>query len=139
MEVDISSILEFHKKNSGTGKIFNFSLIKYEKGKLELSAEFPDMTLNPDGSVQGGMMTSMLDDVTALLLINELGGIYPASVNLHSHHHRPLFKGKVTAKAEIIKIGKTLATVKGEIYNPEGKLATTLMHTIFIHEARRSM
>ena len=139
MEVDISSILEFHKKNSGTGKIFNFSLINYEKGKLELSAEFPDMTLNPDGSVQGGMMTSMLDDVTALLLINELGGIYPASVNLHSHHHRPLFKGKVTAKAEIIKIGKTLATVKGEIYNVEGKLATTLMHTIFIHEARRSM
>jgi acyl-coenzyme A thioesterase PaaI-like protein len=125
MEVDISSILEFHKKNSGTGKIFNFSLIKYEKGKLELSAEFSDMTLNPDGSVQGGMMTSMLDDVTALLLINELGGIYPASVNLHSHHHRPLFKGKVT--------------VKGEIYNAEGKLATTLMHTIFIHEARRSM
>jgi len=139
MEVDISSILEFHKKNSGTGKIFNFSLIKYEKGKLELSAEFPDMTLNPDGSVQGGMMTSMLDDVTALLLINELGGIYPASVNLHSHHHRPLFKGKVTAKAEVIKIGKTIATVKGEIYNVEGKLATTLMHTIFIHEARRSM
>ena len=78
------------------------------------------MTLNPDGSVQGGMMTSMLDDVTALLLINELGGIYPASVNLHSHHHRPLFKGKVTAKAEIIKIGKTIATVKGEIYNAEG-------------------
>ncbi|MDA0900147.1 MAG: PaaI family thioesterase, partial [Proteobacteria bacterium] len=97
MEVDISSILEFHKKNSGTGKIFNFSLIKYEKGKLELTAEFSDMTLNPDGSVQGGMMTSMLDDVTALLLINELGGIYPASVNLHSHHHRPLFKGKVNA------------------------------------------
>jgi uncharacterized protein (TIGR00369 family) len=139
MEVDISSILEFHKKNSGTGKIFNFSLLNYEKGKLELSAEFPDMTLNPDGSVQGGMMTSMLDDVTALLLINELGGIYPASVNLHSHHHRPLFKGKVTAKAEVIKIGKTIATVKGEIYNAEGKLATTLMHTIFIHEARRSM
>ena len=139
MEVDISSILEFHKKNSGTGKIFNFSLINYEKGKLELSAEFPDMTLNPDGSVQGGMMTSMLDDVTALLLINELGGIYPASVNLHSHHHRPLFKGKVTAKAEIIKIGKTIATVKGEICNAEGKLATTLMHTIFIHQDRRSI
>ena len=139
MEVDISSILEFHKKNSGTGKIFNYSLIKYEKGKLELSAEFPDMTLNPDGSVQGGMMTSMLDDVTALLLINELGGIYPASVNLHSHHHRPLFKGKVTAKAEVIKIGKTIATVKGEIYNAEGKLATTLMHTIFIHQDRRSI
>ena len=30
-----------------------------------------------------------------------------------------LFKGKVIAKAEIIKIGKTIATVKGEIYNAE--------------------
>jgi uncharacterized protein (TIGR00369 family) len=136
---NLKKIIQYHKENSGTGKLFNFSLISSTKDKIELSAEFSDSTLNPDGSVQGGMMTSMLDDVTALLLINVLGGIYPASVNLHSHHHRPLFKGKVTAKAEIIKIGKTIATVKGEIYNAEGKLATTLMHTIFIHEARRSM
>ena len=31
-----------------------------------------------------------------------------------------------------MKKGKTIATVKGEIYNQEGKLATTLMHTVFL-------
>jgi len=31
-------------------------------------------------------------------------------------------------------MGKTIATVKGEIYNSQGKLATTLMHTIFLQK-----
>ena len=80
-------------------------------------------------------MTAMLDDVTALLIIiNSNATIYPSSTNLHSHHHRPLFKGVVTAKAHLIKMGKTIATVKGEIYNSQGKLATTLMHTIFLQK-----
>ncbi|GIR17700.1 MAG: hypothetical protein CM15mP31_4480 [Gammaproteobacteria bacterium] len=52
-------------------------------------------------------MTAMLDDVTALLIIiNSNATIYPSSTNLHSHHHRPLFKGRVTAKAHLIKMGK---------------------------------
>ena len=127
--------LDFHKEAGGTGKLFNFKLINYKEDCLELEGEFPEETLNPDGSVQGGMMTAMLDDVTALLIIiNSNATIYPSSTNLHSHHHRPLFKGRVTAKAHLIKMGKTIATVRGEIYNSHGKLATTLMHTIFLQK-----
>ena len=123
----------FPKNNSGTGKIFQFKLLEYKEGFLKLEAQFPDETLNPDGSVQGGMMTSMLDDVTALLLVIESKGtIYPSSVNLHSHHHRPLFKSTVTATANLLKKGKTIATVQGSIFDKDDKLAATLMHTIFI-------
>ena len=94
---------------------------------------FPSETLNPNHSVQGGQMTSMLDDATSLLLIYETKGkIYPSSINLHSHHHRPLFGGKVIATAEIIKRGKNITTIKGELYDLNGKLATTLMHTVFL-------
>ena len=135
MSDSIQKFLDFHKEAGGTGKLFNFKLVEYKEDYLELDGEFPDETLNPDGSVQGGMMTSMLDDVTALLLIiNSNASIYPSSTNLHSHHHRPLFKGKVTAKAFLIKQGKTIASVRGEIYDNKGRLATTLMHTIFIQK-----
>ena len=75
----------------------------------------------------------MLDDVTSILLIYESKGTtYPNSTNLHSIHHRPLFGGEVIATAEIIKRGKTVATVKGEVFNPDGKLAATLIHTAII-------
>ncbi|MFL2485851.1 MAG: PaaI family thioesterase [Gammaproteobacteria bacterium] len=135
MSDSIQKFLDFHKEAGGTGKLFNFELVEYREGYLELDAEFTDETLNPDGSVQGGMMTSMLDDVTALLLIIKSNAtIYPSSTNLHSHHHRPLFKGKVTAKAFLIKQGKTIASVRGEIYDGKGRLATTLMHTVFIQK-----
>ena len=135
MSDSIQKFLDFHKEAGGTGKLFNFELVEYREGYLELDAEFTDETLNPDGSVQGGMMTSMLDDVTALLLIIRSNAtIYPSSTNLHSHHHRPLFKGRVTTKAFLVKQGKTIASVRGEIYDDKGRLATTLMHTVFIQK-----
>ena len=80
-------------------------------------------------------MNSMLDDVTSLLLIYEAGGdIYPNSTNLRSIHHRPLFEGDAIATAEIIKKGKKIVTMKGELYNLDGKLVATLIHTALIME-----
>ena len=135
MKYSLDKYISFHKKNGGTGKLFNFKLINYSQGKLELEGEFNDFSLNPDGSVQGGMMTSMLDDVTSLLIIIETKGrVYPASTDLHTMHHRPLIKGKVKARASIIKKGKKIATTRGELFDEKGQLTTTLMHTSYLIE-----
>jgi uncharacterized protein (TIGR00369 family) len=133
MDNEFDKYLKFHKTYGGTGKMFNFNFIDYKKGFLKLEGEFSSKTLNPNQSVQGGQMTSMLDDITSLLVIYESkGSIYPSSTNLHSVHHRPLFKGKAIATAEMIMFGKNIATIKGELYNLEGKLATTLIHSVFL-------
>ena len=88
--VDFQKYLNFHKEYGGTGKIFKFKFLEYKKGFLKLEAEFTSMALNPNQSVQGGQMNSMLDDVTSLLVIYESkGDYYPSSTNLHSIHHRP--------------------------------------------------
>tara|TARA_B100000586_G_C19800499_1_gene297886 strand:+ start:76 stop:495 length:420 start_codon:yes stop_codon:yes gene_type:complete len=133
MKDTLDEYIEFHRKNSGTGKLFKFKFIDYKEESLELEGEFNEFSLNPDGSVQGGMMTSMLDDVTCLLIIFETKGqIYPASTDLHSLHHRPLFKGRVRAKATLIRKGKNIASIKGELFDKEGRVATTLMHTAYL-------
>ena len=133
MNKNLEKYIEFHRENGGTGKLFNFKFLDYKEGYLELEGEFSDSSLNPDGSVQGGMMTSMLDDVTSLLIIFETSGqIYPASTDLHSLHHRPLSKGKIKAKATIIKRGRNIASIKGELVDKQGRVATTLMHTAYL-------
>ena len=133
MENLFDKILNFHKTKGGTGKLFKFKYLDYSPGFLKLEAEFSKQTLNPNKSVQGGMMTSMLDDITSLLVIYESKGtIYPSSTNLHSIHHRPLFAGKVVASAKVISMGKNIATVKGMLYNSENKIATSLVHTMFL-------
>tara|TARA_Y100000748_G_scaffold1312_1_gene1151 strand:- start:6202 stop:6621 length:420 start_codon:yes stop_codon:yes gene_type:complete len=133
MNKNLDKYIEFHRENGGTGKLFNFKFLDYKEGYLELEGEFSESSLNPDGSVQGGMMTSMLDDVTSLLIIFETSGqIYPASTDLHSLHHRPLSKGKIRAKATIIKRGRNIASIKGELIDKQGRVATTLMHTAYL-------
>ena len=135
MKEKLNRYIEFHRNNGGTGKVFNFNFLDYRKGYLELEGEFNELCLNPDCSVQGGMMTSMLDDVTSLLIIFETNGkIYPASTDLHSMHHRPLSKGKVRAKATLVRKGKKIATTRGELFNQEGRVAAALMHTTYLVE-----
>ena len=136
MENDLQKYLDFHKINGGTGKLFKFEIFEYKKGFLKLKGYFPSETINPNGTVQGGQMNSMLDDVTSLLLIYESKGtIYPNSTNLHSVHHRPLFEGEVIATAQLIKKGKKIATIKGELFNSDGEIAATLLHTAVIMES----
>ena len=43
-----------------------------------------------------------------------------------------LFEGEVIVTAEIIKKGKTIATMRGEAFSKDGKLAATLIHTALI-------
>ena len=101
MKNNFNEYLKFHKENGGTGKLFKFKFLEYKPGFLKLEGEFSAETLNPSGTVQGGQMNSMLDDVTSLLFIYEAKGKqYPNSTNLHTIHHRPLFIGKAIAKAE---------------------------------------
>ena len=133
MKQEFQNYIDYHKNKGGTGKLFKFELIEYKPGFLKLKAFFNSETLNPVGTVQGGQINSMLDDVTSLLLIYESKGtIYPNSTNLHSIHHRPLFEGEVIVTAEIIKKGKTIATMRGEAFSKDGKLAATLIHTALI-------
>ena len=139
MKNDLQKYLDFHKINGGTGKLFKFEILEYKKGFLKLKGNFPNETINPNGTVQGGQMNSMLDDVTSLLLIYESKGtIYPNSTNLHSVHHRPLFEGEVIATAQLIKKGKKIATIKGELFNSDGEIAATLLHTAVIMESNYS-
>ena len=133
MKEEFQKYIDYHKSKGGTGKLYKFELIEYKTGLLKLKSVFNSNTLNQVWTLQGGQINSMLDDVTSLLLIYESKGtIYPNSTNLHSIHHRPLYEGEVVATAEIIKKGKTIATMKGEVFSMDGKLAATLIHTAVI-------
>ena len=135
MSHEIDKFLFFHSKHGGTGKKFRFKFIEYKKNNLKLEGRFTKDMINPgpEGFVQGGQITSMLDDVTALLLIYESNGeIYPSSTNLHTIFHRPIKVGTYLCKATLISKGKNIATVKGEIYNQNHKIAATLIHNAFL-------
>ena len=81
---------------------FNTKFLKQEKEKFIFEVTFPSETLNPFGFVQGGMITSALDEVTSITvnLISEDKKL-PNSIDLHTSFHRPVKLGKVIIETKI--------------------------------------
>ena len=115
------------------GPSMEFFNMKYDflKGeKIIFSCEFNEMCGNPMGFVQGGMIAAALDDATSAAMISGYEQKKaPMTTDLHILFHRPLALGKATMEVNLIKLGARSATSEGRMFNLEGKLVATLMHT----------
>ena len=111
-------------------EFFNLKYESKEGEKIKFSCEFNDMCANPMGFVQGGMISAALDDATSAAMISGYEEKKaPMTTDLHVLFHRPLVLGRATMEVNLIKLGKKSATSEGRMFNLEGKLVATLMHT----------
>ena len=115
------------------GKSMEFLSLKYVESKGEemiFSCNFKEECSNPMGFVQGGMITTALDDATSAAMISGYDEKKaPMTTDLHVLFHRPLPLGSAKIRVKIIKLGRSSATSEGRIYNQEDKLVATLLHT----------
>lgn len=115
------------------GPSMEFFNLKYDylKGeKIIFSCEFNEKCGNPMGFVQGGMISAALDDATSAAMISGYEEKKaPMTTDLHVLFHRPLALGKATMEVNLIKLGSRSATSEGRMFNLDGKLVATLMHT----------
>ena len=115
------------------GKSMEFLNLEFESvndGVFVFSCEFNEMCSNPMGFVQGGMITTALDDATSAVMISGYKEKKaPMTTGLHVLFHRPLPLGKAMMEVKVIKLGQKSATSEGRIFNQENKLVATLLHT----------
>ncbi len=115
------------------GKSMEFLSLKYVDSNGEemiFSCYFNEECSNPMGFVQGGMITTALDDATSAAMISGYEEKKaPMTTDLHVLFHRPLPLGSAKIRVKIIKLGRSSATSEGRIYNNEDKLVATLLHT----------
>ena len=78
---------------------------------------------NPTGAIQGGFICPMLYEAmsTAAIIASNVTMNAP-TLEMKVSFLRPLFVGKATGEARILKWGKSTCFIEGEIYNPEGEL-----------------
>ena len=122
---------KFNKEFFGPSmEFFNLKFESIEYEKIKFSCIFSNQCGNPMGFVQGGMISASLDDATSAAMISGYEERKaPMTTDLHILFHRPLQIGKANMEVKIIKLGQRSATSEGRMYNLEGKLVATLMHT----------
>ncbi|TDN57954.1 PaaI family thioesterase [Paraburkholderia sp. BL10I2N1] len=81
--------------------------------------------LNPAGQVQGGILSAMLDDVTATLVTSTLAeGEHCATLSLNTTYLRPAKPGRLHGRATLVRRGRGVCNVNGELWQ-EDKLVVT--------------
>ncbi|MBR0795591.1 PaaI family thioesterase [Bradyrhizobium jicamae] len=95
---------------------------------------------NPAGFVQGGMLSSMLDDTMgpAVFVMTE-GRLYTTTITMTVNFLAPAKPGPITGEASVTQLGKTIAFVEGRLTAADGTLLATATSSIRLVEAARAL
>jgi uncharacterized protein (TIGR00369 family) len=94
-----------------------------QDGQAEMSwTPTPDMA-NPFGSVHGGIIATVIDEVTGAAMMSsiESGTAPTVSLNVEYLHAIPI-GGTYSAVGEIVRMGRAMAICDARILNEEGKV-----------------
>lgn len=96
-----------------------------QAGTIVVQYQATEQFLNPARQVQGGMISAMLDDVTAVLVTAMLEpGEFCATLSLNTAFLSSAQTGSLLGKARLERQGKTICNVCGELWQGERLVAT---------------
>jgi uncharacterized protein (TIGR00369 family) len=93
--------------------------------------------LNPMGTVQGGYLAAMLDDVMGMMAMLVLKGRAVAStIDLHIHYLRPVRPGPIEVAATITNKGPSVLFAEAQLYDSRGKPAAKATSALAVTPVR---
>lgn len=91
--------------------------------------ELTEESINPNGTAHGGLMFGLAD--TTMGVLARTTGRNVVTINAQIDYLRPGKGSKITCIAEPLKVGKTTAVYRANIYNEEETLISTVTGTFF--------
>ena len=101
--------------------------VDVQAGRLRARYEASATFLNPAGMVQGGMLSAMLDDLSAGLVDASLmAGEGVVTLNLNVSFLRPAVVGTITGEARFIRRGRSVCHVSATLQQDGKDVATAV-------------
>lgn len=106
-----------------------------EEGTVEVAFNADERFLNPVGVIQGGFIAAMLDDTLGPALVSTLArGQFAPTADLHVQFLRPAKPGRLTGRGRIVRRGKNIAFLAGELSDEAGKVVAVATATATIQD-----
>jgi uncharacterized protein (TIGR00369 family) len=101
-----------------------------EAGTIEVAFTAGEQFLNPAGAIQGGFLAAMLDDTLGPALVATLGpGLFAPTTDLHVQFLRPARPGRLTGHGRIVRRGREVAFLAGELLDDSGQVVAAAVAT----------
>src|SRR3990172_5923989 len=96
-----------------------------DAGTIDVEFEGRPEFTNPAGHIQGGLLAAMLDDTVGPLISSTLrAGEFAPTLNLNVSFAKPAIVGKLLGKGRIVRRGKDISILSGELYQNDELIAT---------------
>jgi uncharacterized protein (TIGR00369 family) len=108
-----------------------------ERGTIEVAFQADERFVNPVGVIQGGFLAAMLDDTLGPALVATLPeNQFAPTLDLHVQFLRPARPGKLLGRGRIVKRGKEVCFLAGELLGPDGEPVAVATATARIQSIR---
>ena len=100
-------------------------------GTIEVAFTATEDFLNPAGDVQGGLLAAMLDDTMGPALVATLPpGEWAPTIDLQVQFLAPAKPGELRARGRVVRRGRDVAFLAGELRDADRLLATATASAI---------
>jgi uncharacterized protein (TIGR00369 family) len=108
-----------------------------DAGTIEVAFAATDQFLNSAGVIQGGLVAAMLDATLGPALMATLGpGQFAPTTDLHVQFLRPARPGRLTGRGRVVRRGRDVAFLGGELANDSGEIVAVATATAQIRAVR---
>lgn len=107
----------------------NYKVEEITNEYTKMSVTLTEDSMNPNGVAHGGLLFGLAD--TTMGLLARTTGRNVTTINAQIDYLRPGKGNKITCIAEPLKIGKTTAVLRANLYNEEETLISTVTGTFF--------
>ena len=107
-----------------TAVLLGFRLLELDsaKGFVRIRYEGKPEFCNPMGNLQGGIVAAMLDDAAAISAIVKAGErIVVPTLEFKTTFLAPARAGELFAEGRCLKLGKRVAYMESDLFDPDGK------------------
>lgn len=115
----------FTKRRSPSAELMGSQFVSFDADTETATVRYtpPPSFASPRGAVQGGLIGGFLDEVmgTALLASTD-GELLPLNLDLNMTFCRMVPLETITAKGRVIRQGRRIAFLEGELYDKDGNL-----------------
>jgi uncharacterized protein (TIGR00369 family) len=109
-----------------------FAMLRVDQAKMEIEASFQGRAefTNPAGQVQGGFLCAMLDETMSIAGVVASGmSAFLPTLEMKTSFLRPAAPGTLYCVGRVVKWGKVIAFLQGELYDGERRLLATATST----------
>jgi uncharacterized protein (TIGR00369 family) len=112
--------------------LLGIELGEMKRGAATLHLEVRDDLRQNNGVIHGGVVASLADTAAAFAILTLLKPTETTTtIDLTIHYLRPLLRGRVTAKARVVRAGRRVLVISIDVFNEDESFAATAL-TSFI-------